>query len=343
MHCGAGASGSRLSPGWRSAAAIVGAVAVLALGAAAAAYAALNQSSPKPKTPVDTVAQTPPSTSSTTTTTTTDTTSSAASTLPGTKSKPPKIPSETSTPTHSESTSSATKSTSEDTTTSTTKSAKEGTTDKKGEASECESTSTTAQSTVSTSSSTQTTTTQTTSSEEAQERKEAREDEEAECEATKQAKQAPILLDTDAASNYNPNGYPEAGFGDPNLAIDGEATTAWTVAVAPSLAPKVQAGLLLDLKASREIAKLVLITKTPGMTIEIYGTSERKAPTSLSESGWRQLSSAHIAKKRDASITLKHTPKIRQLLIWVISAPAGTSSEATEAAAINEVDLYEPR
>ena len=38
----------------------------------------------------------------------------------------------------------------------------------------------------------------------------------------------PILLDTNAASTYNPYNYPESEFGDPSLVIDGETGTAWT-------------------------------------------------------------------------------------------------------------------
>jgi hypothetical protein len=61
LHCGAAAPGSLGSrtPSWRSAATVLGATALLVLGAAAAAYAALTESgSSRPATP--TVAQAPP-------------------------------------------------------------------------------------------------------------------------------------------------------------------------------------------------------------------------------------------------------------------------------------------
>ncbi len=129
LQCGAGAPGSgRVGPGWRSAAVLIGATGALVLGAAAAAYAALQQSSPaKPKTPV--VAQTPTTTTTTTSSTTTapPTTTPFPTPTPGstggkspslnTPSTPPKIPDSTPTP-ESKTTSTSTKSSSTTTTSS---------------------------------------------------------------------------------------------------------------------------------------------------------------------------------------------------------------------------------
>ena len=57
LQCGAGAPGSLGTRGWRSTATILGAVAVLALGAAAAAYAALSKGASKAHVVTATVAQ----------------------------------------------------------------------------------------------------------------------------------------------------------------------------------------------------------------------------------------------------------------------------------------------
>ena len=43
-----------------------------------------------------------------------------------------------------------------------------------------------------------------------------------------------LLLDTNAASTYNPYAYPASDFGDPSLAIDGDVTTGWTAQVDPA-------------------------------------------------------------------------------------------------------------
>jgi hypothetical protein len=59
VQCGAGARGRAGSPGWRSAAMILTVSAVLALGAAAAGYAALSKKTHKPRTVIATVAPAP--------------------------------------------------------------------------------------------------------------------------------------------------------------------------------------------------------------------------------------------------------------------------------------------
>jgi hypothetical protein len=61
LQCGAGAPDSLAAntPSWRSAAAILGAIAILVAGAATAAYAALSQSGPKSRTTTTTIAQVP--------------------------------------------------------------------------------------------------------------------------------------------------------------------------------------------------------------------------------------------------------------------------------------------
>ncbi len=52
----------------------------------------------------------------------------------------------------------------------------------------------------------------------------------------------PLLLDTNAASTYNPYEAP-GPFGDPSLAIDGDTSTGWTAQVNPATAPKMAVGL----------------------------------------------------------------------------------------------------
>src|SRR5204863_1384001 len=46
-----------------------------------------------------------------------------------------------------------------------------------------------------------------------------------------------MLLDTNAASTYNPSSQPAGNFGDPRLAIDGDTSTGWTARVDPASAP----------------------------------------------------------------------------------------------------------
>ena len=177
----------------------------------------------------------------------------------------------------------------------------------------------------------------------AAEGKQAQAAEEAEC---GRPKTAPILLEGKDASTYDPSAFPASGYAHPALALDGNASTAWTAAPAPGLAPKVQAGLLIDLRRPRKIGKVALISRTLGMTIRVYGTTERKPPKSIDSKRWIKLSGVHVVEQRSSVIKLEHTPKIRQLLVWVLRAPEVeplVEGEAVEeSAAVNELALYEP-
>lgn len=294
LQCGAGMpGGSRTGPGWRSAAAVLGATGVLVLGAAAAAYAALQQNTPaKPPVPV---AQTP-ATTTTTTTSAVSTTPPPVSTpaqTPNVKSlttptTPPKIPGSTSTPSSQKSTTSTTRTKSNSTTT-------------------------------------------TTSTSPANPQQSG-------------SQPVAVLLDTNAAQIYNPSNLPASRFSDPSLAIDGDTTTAWTVQLEASEAPSVGAGLTLNLNTPLKIAQMTLITETTGITVQIYGTKNSKAPQSLHSEEWVPLSHAHLVRKRKATIELMEASKsFRQLLVWIVKAPTSTTGQFTGTdAAINEIQLYEP-
>lgn len=154
-----------------------------------------------------------------------------------------------------------------------------------------------------------------------------------------------VLLDADAAQLYNPRNLASARFGDPSLAIDGDASTAWTMQLEASEAPQVGAGLTLDLNAQLKVAQLTLVTETLGITVQIYGTKSAKTPQSLESEEWVRLSRPHLVKKRKATIDLSQDSKpFRQLLVWIISAPTSSSGQFTaSSAAINEIQLYEPK
>jgi hypothetical protein len=161
---------------------------------------------------------------------------------------------------------------------------------------------------------------------------------------TKAEEPSAILLDTNAASTYNPYTYPEAGFGDPALAIDGETVTAWTAQVQPSSAPRMAEGLLMDLNAPTKLGKVKLITETPGITVQIYGANGHKPPTTITEPGWTQLSSSHVLKKT-THLKLRASAKgFRFLLVWLVKAPASAvgTPQAPGHVDLNEVELFPP-
>jgi hypothetical protein len=301
MECGAGAPGSLGTPGWRSAATILAVVAVLVLGAAAAAFAALSKGAGKAPVVTKTVALASVPTATTPAGTTPGTTG-ALGTAPSTKAtlplgtvKPPKIPLTAVTPKASEKASTTTTTPAGETTTST---------------------------------STNTTTTSTTPSEKTNE----------------ESQQSAILLDTNAASTYNPYGYPASGFGDPSLAIDGDTSTAWIAQVIAASAPKMAQGLLIDIKAKEKVAVLGLVTSTPGMTVQVYGANGHTAPSTITASAWTPLSPPEVAKKKHLRITLRDSSKAFTFIsLWISKAPESSTPENPGHVDVNELELFPPK
>jgi hypothetical protein len=153
----------------------------------------------------------------------------------------------------------------------------------------------------------------------------------------------PILLDTDAASNYNPSGYPVSYFGDPSLAIDGETTTAWTAQVEPKAAPLMAEGLALDLKTPTRVGSLEVLTSTPGATVEIYGANGSTLPASITDPAWTKLKGSHFMKNKKATIKLGAGSKaFRFFVLWFVKAPATSTPTAPGQVSISEAVLYPP-
>jgi hypothetical protein len=296
LQCGAGAPGSLGTPSWRSAATILGVVAVLVLGAAAAAFAALSKGTGKAPVVTKTVAQTPVVT---TPVGTTPGAPGALGTAPTTKAtlplgtvKPPKIPLTAVTPKASEKTAT-----------------------------------TTTPAETKTTSSTNTTSTSTTPSEKTGE----------------ESQQAAIILDTNAASTYNPYNYAASGFGDPSLAIDGDTSTAWTAQVNPATAPKMAEGLLIDIKAKEKVAVLELVTSTPGMTVQVYGANGHTAPATITSPAWTPLSPPEVVKKKHLRIALRHSAKAFTFItLWISEAPESSTAQAPGHVDVNELELFPP-
>lgn len=153
----------------------------------------------------------------------------------------------------------------------------------------------------------------------------------------------PILLDTNAASTYNPNAYPSTLFGDPSLTIDGEASTAWTAEVQASLAPQVNAGVVLDLRTAQKLGSVTIKIKTPGITIAMYGANGHDLPPLITDSKWKKLHGARLLKKKKATIKLKTKgAAYRFVLLWIVKAPASSTPADPGRVAIRELELFPP-
>lgn len=306
LLCGAGRPDSLATPGWRSAAAILGAVVVLVLGAAAAGYAALSKGTPKPRTVTTTVAQVPPpATTTTPPTATTPLTPGGAAGTPKTKAtlplgaaKPPKIPLTAITPKASEKSTATTPTTEAKTTTPTSTTPASTTTGANSE------------------------------------------------DAGEPSQPGAILLDTNAATTYDPYNYPASWFGDPSLTIDGDTSTAWTAQVNPETAPQMAEGLLIDLKAKQRVATLELVTSTPGMTVQLYGASGHTLPESITDPAWVPLSAPRVLEKKRSHFKLRDSKKeFTYITLWISKAPESAVGTATAPGHVdvNEVELFPPR
>jgi hypothetical protein len=155
----------------------------------------------------------------------------------------------------------------------------------------------------------------------------------------------PILLDTNAASDYNPSGYPSSYFGDPRLAIDGETSTAWTLQVEPKVAPRMAAGLALDFKTATRLGTLEVVSTTPGATVEVFGANGHTLPAQITDPAWTALSGAHVLKKKISTVNLHTGGKaFRFLVLWFIKAPASAvgTPEAPGHVSVGEVVPYSP-
>jgi hypothetical protein len=154
-----------------------------------------------------------------------------------------------------------------------------------------------------------------------------------------------IVIDTNAATTYNPDGLPASGFGDPTLAIDGETSTAWTARVEPAVAPKMAAGLLIDLKSAQRLAALELITSTPGMWVQVFGSTAAAAPASITDPAWARLSKLVVAKHTTRIALSKPKQGFRFVALWISKAPASAvgSAQAPGRVSVNELELFPPR
>jgi hypothetical protein len=159
---------------------------------------------------------------------------------------------------------------------------------------------------------------------------------------TTETQPQPILLDTNAAETYNPKAYPTTTFGDPSLSIDGETSTGWTAQVDPAIAPKMAAGLVFNLNTAQKLSSLELITTTPGITVQVFGSNGKTVPPTISDPGWSKLSSIVVAKTRHFKIKLKSTKAFRLVTLWISkvrTASVGTL-QAPGHVSVNEVELF---
>jgi hypothetical protein len=142
------------------------------------------------------------------------------------------------------------------------------------------------------------------------------------------ATSAKILLDTDAATTYNPYSLPPGGFGDPAKAIDGDPQTTWTYQLDPTTAGKTLVGLAINLKSRQKVRSMTITTATPGVKVEFYGATESQEPVSITDPGWLHLAT-RSSLKAQSTVRLNTAGKaLDYLLVWITHAPSGVTGGA---------------
>jgi hypothetical protein len=135
-----------------------------------------------------------------------------------------------------------------------------------------------------------------------------------------------ILLDTDAATIYNPYNLAASSFSDPAKAIDGDPDTAWDYQLDPTDAGKTLVGLTIDLKTPQPAKAIKITTLSPGMTVEFYGANGATAPAAITAPGWVHLANRKAIKPSTAVVLKTLGKSYRYLLVWITHAPAGVTA-----------------
>jgi hypothetical protein len=143
------------------------------------------------------------------------------------------------------------------------------------------------------------------------------------------------------ASAYTLNAeYPKASLegpeNDPARALEGpESGTSWTVQIKPGTADNVNVGLQIALGGPTKVGSVEIHTTTPGVPIEIYGTTSSQPPATLTE--WKRLALTP-SLKASATIKLGSTgTRWRYVLLWIPKV-----NQSLRHVSLGEVALYPP-
>ena len=132
-----------------------------------------------------------------------------------------------------------------------------------------------------------------------------------------------------SANAYNPDGYngdTSQNNGQAHLAIDGKSSTGWTTEVYDSRAwGKPGVGIYVQ-AADVAAQKLTVLTRTPGWSGTVYGSSTPPDPTSFAASNWVRLGATAAAGSTqrfmlaNATGARNHT-RYDYYLVWITQLP----------------------
>jgi hypothetical protein len=102
-------------------------------------------------------------------------------------------------------------------------------------------------------------------------------------------------------------------------------------------------GVLVKLGSSRKLSALELVTTTPGMRVQLYGTNAHTTPNSITDKAWVAISHSLIAAKKHTHIKLLSPKKAFSVVVlWISQAPASSvgAAPAPTHVAVNELELF---
>jgi serine/threonine-protein kinase len=152
----------------------------------------------------------------------------------------------------------------------------------------------------------------------------------------------PVSLCQNCAHDYNPfglDGSKTQNPGEVGLAIDGNRQTAWqTETYYSGSLGKPGVGIYVDAAPHVAAREIVLLTSTPGWSVQIWARNTTPNPSDnfpVGRGGWTMVGGAPWVHGRQA-IRINGTEKqYRYYLVWITSLPA-----KRESASVNEITLY---
>ena len=142
----------------------------------------------------------------------------------------------------------------------------------------------------------------------------------------------PIALGAGVTALYDPYGRATAP-GDPADAQDGDATTTFTFGAAED-GEDLQVGVVVDLKARKQVRGIEFTTSTPGADVEVYATDSSTLPPDILDTRWDHPASRPDAKRQQRIVLPRGGAKYRYVVLW-FTAPA----KAGEPVGVTDLDV----
>jgi serine/threonine protein kinase len=155
-----------------------------------------------------------------------------------------------------------------------------------------------------------------------------------------------VSLCQNCAHDYNPfglDGTTTQNPGEVGLAIDGNPATAWqTEQYFSGTLGKPGVGIYVDANPHVDAREIVLLTATPGFSVQIWATNVAPPPSSFpvvpqNPTGWRQVGSAGFVHHQQKIPINRAGRSYRYYLVWITKLPPRQDS-----ASVNEITLYRP-